>query len=121
MTDSVWEGANRAACGVLGIAGREISTCTGESRRLCSQKCERHDSLVNSISVLRCSTFKGSSCSLSFRNGAHAVTAGVLARGCSQTFFTGQSSVLISTPAGASLRLLLRVLRLSHNALYLLQ
>ena len=23
MTDSVWEGANRAACGVLGVAGRE--------------------------------------------------------------------------------------------------
>ena len=41
MTDSVWEGANRAACGVLGVAVHvhgEISTCTGESQRLCSQK-----------------------------------------------------------------------------------
>ena len=75
MTDSVWEGANRAARGVLHCR----STCTGESRRLCSQKCEGHDSLVYSISVLRSSTFKGSSYSLSFWNGAHAVTADVLA------------------------------------------
>ena len=39
MTDSVWGGANRAACGVLGVAGRDhgmISTCAGESRRLYS-------------------------------------------------------------------------------------
>ena len=60
MTDSVWEGANRAACGVLGIAGREhgeMSSCTGESRRLYSQKCEQHNLLVNSISVLMSTMF----------------------------------------------------------------
>ena len=70
MTDSVWEGANRATSGVLGVAGREhddISTCMGESRRLCSQKCEQHNSLVISMSVLRSSMFKGSSYLSCFR------------------------------------------------------
>ena len=83
-----WEGANRRLRRA-GCEHGEISTCTGESRRLYSQKGEQHDTLVNSISVLRrCSCM----CFLSFRNSAHAVTAGVLARGCSQTSLPGKAA-----------------------------